>query len=149
MGLQQTTTYTAVCLYTTPGRVKAAHCYVVGCAGALPLKDVPLWFLKLVPPPSFTTVARPFTPLELRLEGTGGGILAFPKGEDVGRLLSRVEEDEEEGGGGEEAEVKTTFVLALGVVVGVVAEAVLVLLVWEGDGCLRVAGGELLRFPKS
>lgn len=87
----------------------------MACAGARPLKDVPLWFLKLVPPPAVTTVVRPLTPRELLLEGTGGGILASPKGEDAGRLLSFLslgaEEEEDEDGGAEEAEEKAASVL--------------------------------------
>lgn len=87
------------------------------------------------------------TPLELLLEGTGGGILASPKGEDFGRLFSLpVEEDKEEDGGDVEPEVKTTLVLAVEVP-GEVDEALA--LVDEEDGCLSVEGGELPRSPKS
>lgn len=127
--------------------MKDAHCYVVGCVGAFPCKDVPLWFLKLVPPPAVTTVGRPFKPLELLLEGTGGGILASPKGEDLGRLFSwAAEEDKDEDGGEVDAEVKATLVSTADVL-GEVDEALTLL--DEVDGCLRVDGGELLRLPKS
>ncbi|MPC47798.1 hypothetical protein E2C01_041555 [Portunus trituberculatus] len=76
------TAHTAVCLYTTSGRVKAAH---------------PL-----------TTVARPLFALVLLLEGTGGGILVLPKGEHAGRFLLWLEEEEDDGGG-EETEAETVL----------------------------------------
>lgn len=144
--------------------MKAAHRYVVECVLALPPIEVLWWFLKLVPPLAFTTVARPLFALVLLLEGTGGGILVLPKGEHAGRLLLWVEEEEEDGGG-EETEAETVLAVveeaALALedetvlevveeeetVFGVEEEAVLVL--EEEEWFLTDEGGEFSRFPKS